>query len=221
MSSAMRTFGDRPIVSSICRVSNEIFRMNSHFLEQPPSEDPCFVDRTVVAGGNTPYNTTITSGALPNGLQLDLSSGILSGTPAASGVFAFTVDAMDADSARVTRDYVLNVTAPLTMARSGYRYNRGTHRFVQKLTIRNNGAVPVAGPVSVMLKNLSSNATVANKTGNTTATPPLGAPYISVNPGLSGSLAPGESVGVTLEFENPSSQAIVYEAALQTGPGVR
>ncbi|WP_164521812.1 putative Ig domain-containing protein [Sphingomonas sp. ABOLE] len=46
------------------------------------------------SGGVTPYNYSITAGALPAGLTLS-SSGTLSGTPSAGGTFTFTVTATD------------------------------------------------------------------------------------------------------------------------------
>jgi hypothetical protein len=46
-------------------------------------------------GGQAPYNWSVTSGAIPAGLTLDASTGVLSGVPAATGTSNFTVQAMD------------------------------------------------------------------------------------------------------------------------------
>lgn len=48
----------------------------------------------VVTGGTAPYTFAVASGALPPGLTLS-SSGLLSGTPTASGQFTFSVSATD------------------------------------------------------------------------------------------------------------------------------
>jgi hypothetical protein len=69
-----------------------------------------YTTRTVVVGGNTPYVTSVVSGALPAGLSLDSVTGVLSGTPTAAGVFSFTVTASDADGVQVTKDYTMSVT---------------------------------------------------------------------------------------------------------------
>ncbi|RKX28674.1 MAG: hypothetical protein DRP47_03700 [Candidatus Zixiibacteriota bacterium] len=48
--------------------------------------------------GMPPYVWDITAGSLPNGLDLDLVSGVLSGVPSNLGTFHFTVRATDSDS---------------------------------------------------------------------------------------------------------------------------
>lgn len=46
--------------------------------------------------GRTPYTWAITSGALPTGLSLNASNGIVSGTPSAAGTFNYTLRVTDA-----------------------------------------------------------------------------------------------------------------------------
>lgn len=75
---------------------------------QDGEKDLLYTPRTVVVGGNSPYQVSITQGALPSGLDIG-SDGVLSGTPAGGGDFAFTVDAIDADNATASKAYVLHV----------------------------------------------------------------------------------------------------------------
>lgn len=60
-------------------------------------------------GGKTPYTWARSSGTLPTGLSLS-SSGVISGTPSASGTFSFTVRVTDAAAASVTKSLSITVT---------------------------------------------------------------------------------------------------------------
>lgn len=70
------------------------------------------------ASGGTPgYTWSITSGQLPSGLTLTASSGIISGTPTASGSFSFSVKVSDSGSP------AQSATAALTMSVNGSTQN--------------------------------------------------------------------------------------------------
>ncbi|MEK7403585.1 MAG: putative Ig domain-containing protein, partial [Acidobacteriota bacterium] len=62
------------------------------------------------AGGTSPYSWTLTAGALPSGLALS-SSGTISGTPAASGAFQFTVQVSDAAGATASKALSITIGA--------------------------------------------------------------------------------------------------------------
>jgi hypothetical protein len=46
-------------------------------------------------GGSSPYTWAVTSGALPSGLNLGSTTGVIAGTPTAAGTFPFTVQVQD------------------------------------------------------------------------------------------------------------------------------
>jgi Bacterial Ig-like domain (group 3)/MBG domain (YGX type)/Putative Ig domain/NHL repeat len=63
------------------------------------------------SGGTGPYTFSLTSGALPVGISLG-SSGTISGTPAAGGMFSFSITATDSTSTSSSQAFSLVVNAP-------------------------------------------------------------------------------------------------------------
>ncbi|MCX6879726.1 MAG: putative Ig domain-containing protein [Verrucomicrobia bacterium] len=72
--------------------------------------DTPYAARTLVVEGALPFTCTLT-GALPAGMTFDEVSGQLSGTPAASGEFNFTITATDGLNPEISRNYLLRVAA--------------------------------------------------------------------------------------------------------------
>lgn len=70
-----------------------------------------YVDRTMVIGGTAPIETTM-SGALPDGMEFNVVTGVLSGTPTVSGLFTFELHSTDAAGGDVTKSYVLSILEP-------------------------------------------------------------------------------------------------------------
>jgi hypothetical protein len=111
------------------------------------------------------------------------------------------------------------VTSPITVTRGGFRYNNTTKRFVQTVTLLNNSASAVQGTISLVLDNLSVNATLFNKTGSTSCTTPAGSPFINI-PSIT-ALSPGQSVSIILELMNSNSAGITYTTRVLAGNGAR
>ncbi len=106
-----------------------------------------------------------------------------------------------------------NVTAGVQVTRSGYAYNFATRRFVQTVTLKNAGASAIAGPISLVLDALASNAALFNESGRTSCATPAGAPFVN----YAGALARGASVTITLQFTNPSRAGITYTPRVLAG----
>jgi putative Ig domain-containing protein len=65
-------------------------------------------------GGVTPYTWSVVSGSLPGGLTLNSGSGVISGTPSASGPSSFTVQATDVEIPAQTASQALSITIGAT-----------------------------------------------------------------------------------------------------------
>jgi hypothetical protein len=75
-----------------------------------------YPERTVVIAGPDPFLASIKTGSIPDGLNFDKVTGILSGTPSSSGVFNFTIEVSDTGGALVSKDYTITIpeVAPVT-----------------------------------------------------------------------------------------------------------
>ena len=111
-----------------------------------------------------------------------------------------------------------DVSAIIMVARSGYVLNPATGRYAQTVTVTNNSATTVTGPLSLVLDSLSANATLFNATGTTdTLELPAGSPYLNTNVNL----AAGQNTSFVLQFADPSHAAITYNTRVLAGPGLR
>ena len=90
-------------------------------------------------------------------------------------------------------------------------------RFEQNVTLTNNSAATIAGPISLVLDNLETNVTVQGAGDETLLMLPAQSPYVSIKT----SLAPGQSVAVQLRFMNPVDDVVTYTARILAGKGSR
>ncbi len=89
----------------------------------PNGSPSVFYSATLAAsGGIAPYSWTITQGSLPNGLTLSATSGVISGTPAATGTSDFTVQASDSEVPAATATASLNIVINPPPARNAALY---------------------------------------------------------------------------------------------------
>ena len=63
------------------------------------------------SGGVPPYTWTLSSGSLPSGLQLESSTGTITGTPSQAGNFSFTIAVKDAKASQTNQAFALSVGA--------------------------------------------------------------------------------------------------------------
>ncbi len=76
-----------------------------------PTVGVIYSQAVTAAGGAEPYRFSVIEGAaaLPAGLTLNPTAGVISGVPTRTGTFSFTIQATDANGCQATRSYTLVV----------------------------------------------------------------------------------------------------------------
>jgi hypothetical protein len=106
-----------------------------------------------VSGGTGPFTFTVTKGALPPGLSLNSTTGLISGTPTASGPVSFTITVTDSNGvigsqsfSPTTSRVTITTTSPLPGGTEGIGYapftllaTGGTQPYIWKVSV---GALP-------------------------------------------------------------------------------
>ena len=81
----------------------------------PTTTGTPFTQTEVPTGGRGPTTFAVSAGALPAGLTLDPTTGVISGTPTTTGPVNFAVTATDADGRASTQVYAGTVVNPLAI----------------------------------------------------------------------------------------------------------
>lgn len=116
----------------------------------------------------------------------------------------------------------LNVTSRVSVTRgalqpTGYIGGLfGDANYKQIVTLQNISATTIAGSLSLVLDDLTSGVSLANRSSLTTCAAPLNSPYLNVN--SDNVLSPNETVTITLYFNAPSSD-IGYQTRVLSGSG--
>ncbi len=127
--------------------------------QSPGTRDVAYSDY-VLASGTAPITWSIISGALPDGLSLNASTGYITGTPAKSGVFSFIIKAENTAGSD-TQELSINIVDPdiSTVANACNDANNATYGDMTQT------AVPDEAAISAALKAIAVTA-VNNGTVN-------------------------------------------------------
>ena len=178
------------------------------------------------AGGAAPVAYTVTAGSLPAGLSLDPQSGIIGGTPTATGTFGFTVTATDGNGRTAAQPDSLIVSDPLAVTTKTIAAPSKGVAYTQPIAITGgrgpDGFAVTAGslPAGLMLDPAS---------GVISGTPTANGPYsfavtatdadgrTATSPTFSGTVT--DPLAVTTTAIPPASKGVPYTAPIATTGG--
>jgi Ice-binding-like/Putative Ig domain/Dockerin type I domain/NHL repeat len=115
-------------------------------------------------GGTTPYTFSVTTGALPNGLSLNATTGAITGTPNLAGTFNFTITVLDANGCSGSQAYSLTITIAFGQISLG---TAQSFAVLGSTTVTNTGASSVRGDVGVSPGTSVTGFSTAVVTGGT------------------------------------------------------
>jgi len=93
----------------------------------------------------------------------------------------------------------------------------GKTLYQQQVTLQNFSTQPIPGPLMLVLKDLSSNTTLVNKTGTTLNVAPSGSPFITLNIGPEGVLNEVAKASIILEFDTLPANTGISSATVLAG----
>lgn len=103
-------------------------------------------------GGVAPVEWKISRGNLPEGLDLDASSGVISGVPAKPGELDVTISVIDSAGNTISRDYKIKVVAPLLIEWSTFPRVQGD-RLLGSVKVSNGTKDPFDLTVIILAVN--------------------------------------------------------------------
>jgi Putative Ig domain len=184
----------------------------------PGTKGTSYSSVLAATGGTTPYTWSVTAGSLPAGLSLAPSTGLISGTPTATGTTNFTVTVADAgnpvQSASVAVSIVVAAPAPPALAITTSSMPAGTNGTSYSNALQASGGTsPYAWSISA--GSLPAGLSLNQATGLISGTPTAnGTSSFTATVTDGGSPAQTKSVPLSIAVAAGTASALTISAAL-------
>lgn len=164
-SSQPTTLTQQPFIPSLPSPAPISYPSITTFTLSSATSGITYRETLIASSGSPPYKWNISSGALPSGLSLDSSSGLISGSPTSNqgGYNYFTVRVEDSKNISWTKSLYMEVKIPpsltLLSPKGGEKLILGT-----PYDIRWNAKQVYSG-IDIQIKNISTNEIIFEKKG--------------------------------------------------------
>lgn len=166
------------------------------------------------SGGTTPYSFTVTAGALPAGLTLNSTTGVVSGTPTTASTYHFTITARDSTTGTGapftnSRAYSIPIAPGVALAPATLPNGKLSEAYNQTVAA-SGGVAPYT--YSVTSGSLPAGLALNAATGAITGTP------ASAGPSLFTITATDSSTGPGAPYSSAQAYAVTIHNTVVTAP---
>jgi hypothetical protein len=173
------------------------------------------------SGGTAPYSWSITSGSLPTGVTLAAATGIITGTPTASGTFSFTATAADASSPAQTKSVSLSIViAPAALTITSSTLPSGTQSSSYTTALQASGGTG-SYTWSIATGALPAGLSLAPASGIISGTPTVSGNNLSFGVSVKDAGSPVQTAATNLALTVVASGTPLAISTTSLSPGIK